>query len=189
MKTVNVVLVAIVLMFSQGIYAQNFKVNPEKSNIEWLGKKLTGEHTGNILLKSGSFELKNDKIVSGNFVVDMNSITCTDIEDKSYNQKLVGHLKSDDFFGVEKFPTANFVISKAEKFVKGKAKVDGMITIKGKTEKISFVVNKKGNQFSSKVEIDRAKFNVKYGSDSFFDNLGDKVIDDIFVLDIVLAVK
>lgn len=189
MKTVNVLLAVIILLSSQMIYAQKMMVNAEKSNIEWLGKKIGGQHEGNILLKSGSFELKEGKIVSGNFVVDMNSITNTDLEDKSYNQKLVGHLKSDDFFGVDKFPLANFVLTKASKFDNGKATISGKITIKGKTEKISFDVFKKGNQFSAKVNIDRAKFDIRYGSDSFFDNLGDKVIDDIFVLDIKLALK
>lgn len=104
-------------------------------------------------------------------------------------QKLVGHLKSDDFFGVAKFPTAQFVLIKASKFINGKATVSDKLTIKGKTENITFDVFKKANQFLAKVNIDRAKFNVKYGSDSFFDNLGDKVIDDIFVLDMVFAVK
>lgn len=100
---------------------------------------------------------------------------------------MVGHLKSDDFFGVEKFPTSTFQISQAGKFKNGKATVTGIITIKGKAENISFDVIKKDNTYSSQVEVDRSKFDVRYNSKSFFNNLGDKAIDDIFILDIKLV--
>ena len=105
------------------------------------------------------------------------------------NQKLVGHLKSDDFFGVEKYPLATFEVTKASKFINGKSSMSGNITIKGKTESISFEVVRAEKEFSAKVEIDRSKFDVRYDSNSFFDNLGDKAIDDIFTLDIKLVVN
>jgi len=117
----------------------------------------------------------------------MTSITNTDLTDASYNQKLVGHLKSDDFFGIEKFPTANLNITKATKFSNGKASVTGDVTIKGKTETITFDIVKKGNSYSAKIEIDRSKHDVRFGSTSFFDSLGDKAIDDLFILDIKLV--
>lgn len=117
----------------------------------------------------------------------MTSITDTDLTDASYNQKLVGHLKSADFFGVEKFPIATMKITKATKFSKGKASVTGVITIKGKTEPITFDIVKSGSIYTAKLEIDRSKHDVKYGSTSFFDSLGDKAIDDIFILDIKLV--
>ena len=85
-----------------GKKAVNFKVNPSKSELTWLGKKVTGEHTGNIALKEGYIALDGTKLVGGKFVADLTSITCTDLTDKSYNEKLIGHLKSEDFFGVEK---------------------------------------------------------------------------------------
>ncbi len=118
----------------------------------------------------------------------MTTITCTDIEDGEYNQKLVGHLKSDDFFGVEKFPTAEFVVKKSTKFKNGKASITGDITIKGKTESLTFEVDNDGSNYKAKIDIDRSKFDVRYGSNSFFDNLGDKVIDDIFTLNIQLVI-
>ena len=101
----------------------------------------------------------------------------------------MGHLKSDDFFGVEKFPTATFTVTKAAKFSNGKANVSGNITIKGKTEPVNFVVTKQNNVYKTQLKVDRSKFDVRYGSNSFFDNLGDKAIDNIFILDIQLTAK
>jgi polyisoprenoid-binding protein YceI len=189
MKTRNIVLLAVAMLSTQLLVAQKHEVNAQKSSVEWLGKKIGGQHNGAIMLKSGSIELKDNQIVSGNFVVDMTSITCADLKDEGYNQKLVGHLKSDDFFGVEAYPTASFKLTESSKFSDGKASVKGDITIKGKTESITFDVVKKGSAYSAKIEIDRSKFDVKYGSNSFFDNLGDKAIDDIFTLTVMLAVK
>lgn len=189
MKTKNFVLAFMILLTSNAMFAQKVEVNTKTSTIEWLGKKIGGQHEGNILLKSGLLELKNEQISDGSFVIDMNSITCSDLEDPGYNQKLVGHLKSDDFFGVEKYPTANFVVTQSSKFSNGKATIMGNITIKGKTERISFEVDRAGNEYTAKIDMDRSKFDIRYGSNSFFDNLGDKAIDDIFTLEIKLLVN
>ncbi len=189
MKTTNY-LVALALTFSSlGLFAQTQKINTKKSTINWLGKKIGGQHEGIIKIKSGTLELKNDQIVSGNFTVDMTSITNTDIKDEGYNKKLVGHLKSDDFFGVDKFPTASLSITKATEFSNGKTSVIGELTIKGKTESITFDLTKSGNSYTTKIDIDRSKYGVKYGSTSFFDSLGDKAIDDIFILNIELLIN
>ncbi len=188
MKTKNFALALIIMLSTQIVFAQKVEVNSKKSGVEWLGKKIGGQHEGNIQVKSGYFEIKNDKILEGNFVIDMTSITNTDLKDEGYNQKLVGHLKSDDFFGVENYPTANFEVTESSKFSNGKATITGAITIKGKTESISFKVVRAGNEYTSKIDVDRSKFDVKYGSNSFFDNLGDKAIDDIFSLHIKLVV-
>jgi polyisoprenoid-binding protein YceI len=187
MKT-RIVLLLVILISIQALFAQKSEVNIQKSSIEWHGKKIGKQHEGTIMLKSGSFELKDNKITSGNFVMDMNSITNTDIKDEGSNQRLVGHLKSDDFFGVETYPTASFKITNSSGFTSGKATVSGDITIKGKTESISFDVVKTGNEFFAKIELDRSKFDVRYSSNSFFDNLGDKAIDDIFTLKVKLVV-
>ena len=188
MKTKNFALAFTIILSGSVLFAQKAEVNTEKSSVEWLGKKIGGQHEGNIQIKSGNLELKGDKIVAGNFVVDMTSITNTDLKDEGYNQKLVGHLKSDDFFGVEAFPTANFVVTKGTKFVNGTATLTGDLTIKGNKESISFDVVKDGNAYTAKIEIDRSKFDVRYGSNSFFDNLGDKAIEDNFTLNIKLVV-
>ncbi|GAB7087039.1 YceI family protein [Marinifilum fragile] len=187
MKKVSLLLV---LLFVTGIsvFAQKNEVKINESQVKWTGTKIGGSHNGEIKIEHGFLSLKNDQIVGGEIVMDMNSITVTDIEDKGYNQKLVGHLKSDDFFGVEKFSNSKFVIRKSTKFAGGKAKVTGELTIKGKTESLSFDVFKDGNSYTTQLKVDRSKFDVRYGSNSFFDNLGDKAIGDIFTLDITLII-
>lgn len=188
MNTKYFILSLIIILSSNILKAQKAEVSTKATTVEWLGKKIGGEHRGNVQIKSGSLELKNETIVSGIFVIDMTTITNTDLDSKESQQKLVGHLKSDDFFGVETYPTATFAITKSAELKNGKATITGNITIKGKTESITFNVTKTGKEYRAKIEIDRSKFNVRYGSDSFFDNLGDKVIDDIFTLDIKLVV-
>lgn len=187
MKKLGLVVV-LLLALSAATFAQKKEVNKTASEVKWTGKKIGGSHNGAIELKSGYLEFNNDQIVGGEMVIDMNTLTNADLEDTDYNGKLVGHLKSDDFFGVEKYPTSTFVVTKATKFENGKASVTGKLTIKENTEEITFDVVKEGNAYIAKVEVDRSKFDVRYGSNSFFDNLGDKAINDIFVLDIKLSI-
>ncbi len=188
MKSKNFLLLIAMILSGNVLFAQSLEVNTDMSSIEWQGKKITGKHDGNIQLESGSFELDNEQIVAGNFVMDMTSITNSDLKDEGTNQKLVGHLKSDDFFGVETFPTASFKVVKSTKFSNGKATLTGNITIKEKTETIAFEVLRSGNTYTADVEIDRSKFDVRFGSKSFFNNLGDQAINDIFTLKITLVV-
>jgi polyisoprenoid-binding protein YceI len=171
------------------VAAQKYEINTDKSVVKWTGNKIGGSHNGLVKVKSGYFEVKKDNIVGGNVLIDMTTITNSDLKDETYNKKLVGHLKSEDFFGVEKFPTATFQITKASKFANGKATLTGSITIKGKTENITVDIVKKGDGYTTQLKVDRSKFDVRYGSKSFFDNLGDKVIDDIFILDIQIVFK
>lgn len=189
MKLVKQVLAVAILFLGVFSYAQEAKVNVEQSSVSWVGKKITGQHDGNISIQSGALELKNNQLINGNFVIDMNSMTCNDLESPEYNQKLIGHLKSDDFFGVAKFPTASFTITEATPFVDQKATVKGTLTIKGISNPVEFVVMQEGNMYTANLEVDRSKFDVRYGSTSFFDNLKDKAIDDIFLLDIKLIVE
>lgn len=189
MKRIALISFVIIVFSSLSILAQKAEVNVEKSSVEWFGKKVGGKHHGEIQLRSGYLEVQGDRITDGLMVVDMNSIQNTDLEKEETNQKLVGHLKSDDFFGVEKFPTSTLVITESTKFTDGKATVSGEITIKGATEPISFDVEKKENTYTAKLSIDRSKFDVRYGSPSLFNNLGDKAIDDIFILEVQLLMK
>jgi polyisoprenoid-binding protein YceI len=189
MKSKSFVLAFLVLLSGNVLFAQGVEVNTEKSSVKWMGKKIGRKHEGMIQLKSGYVELQDNKIAAAKIVIDMTSITNTDLENENYNQKLVGHLKSDDFFGVEEYPTATFELTQSSKFTNGKATISGDITIKGKTERISFDVVQEGKEYKSKVAIDRSKFDVRYDSNSFFDNLGDKAIDDIFTLDIRLVLN
>ena len=160
------------------------KVNVTESTVKWEGKKVTGKHNGTINLSEGYFEMDGDNITGGKFVIDMTSITVTDLSGKG-KANLEGHLKSDDFFGVENYPTATLVVTGATK--NGNTyTVNGDITIKATTEPISFDLTMNGNSATTTVTIDRSKFDVRYGSGSFFDNLGDKTIYDDFSLEVNL---
>jgi polyisoprenoid-binding protein YceI len=186
MKTLKILSV-LLLVTSLSVSAQKRDINPDKSVVNWTGNKIVGSHNGEIKIKSGYLELLNGNITGGTVVMDMTSITNHDLKDEEYNQRLVGHLKSDDFFGVEKYPTSTFRITRASRFIDGKARVTGVITIKGKSENISFDVTQKGDNYLAQLTVDRSKFDVRFGSRSFFNNLGDQAINDNFILDIELS--
>jgi polyisoprenoid-binding protein YceI len=193
MKQLSLSLLAIVaataLSFTPG--ASTYKADAAKSTLVWTGKKVTGSHTGNVKLATGSLSMDGDKITAGTFDIDLNSMTCTDLTDKGYNDKLIGHLKSEDFFSTAKFPKATFVLSNATSKGNGNYDVTGKLTVKGITNEVTFpVVVKtlaKSLTATAKITIDRTKFDIKYGSGSFFDNLGDKAIDNDFTIDMILV--
>jgi polyisoprenoid-binding protein YceI len=166
--------------------AQSYVVNSEKSTVKWVGKKVGKSHNGEVGLKSGSFEIKDNKFVSGTFVMNMNEMS----DENGTDTRLVGHLKSDDFFSVEKFPEAKLVITGSEEFKKGEAMVKGNLTIKGITKPIEFKVLQKGVTFTSSMVFDRSLYEVKYGSGKFFENLGDKAImDDVEISVTLIAMR
>ena len=160
----------------------------EKTKLSWLGEKVTGQHTGTITLQSGWLNLADNKIVSGEFLIDM-----TSIKDDDGSERLLGHLKSEDFFGVEKNPVSKLVITGSTPLEKGTGTVRGNLTIKGITNPVEFKVamqdNAEGTWFYTNIVIDRSKYNIRYGSGSFFDNLGDKTIYDEFKLKVNLLVQ
>lgn len=186
MKNINSILALAMIALSLTGFSQSYTVDANTSSLKWHGKKVTGEHFGTIQLQSGSFKINDNKISTGMFTINMASIANTDIEDASYKAKLEGHLKSNDFFGVEKFPTATLEVKESTEFTKNTASVKGKLTIKGITQPIDFVVKKEGSKFSTLLVIDRSKFDIKYGSGSFFDGLGDKMIYDEFTLTVIL---
>ena len=163
-------------------------LNLSESVITWKGKKVTGSHTGNINIQEGGLEFDEAGMLTGGmFVIDMNSITCTDLG-AGGAAKLVGHLKSDDFFGVATYPTAKFEITKVvSRGTPGSYKIVGNLTIKETTKEIKFQADLTDSSGSADIVIDRSDFNVRYGSGSFFDNLGDKTIYDEFELSVNLA--
>ncbi|MCB0555554.1 MAG: YceI family protein [Phaeodactylibacter sp.] len=170
---------------------QTYSVNVDKSNIVWKGYKVTGSHTGNIQLKNGKLDMKDGKLVGGSFDIDMTTIACSDLSGE-YAQKLVGHLKSDDFFGVEKYPTAKFVITQAIPYgTPGTYKIVGNMTIKETTKQIKFQANLTeeagATVATAAIKLDRSEYDVRFGSGSFFDNLGDKTIYDEFDLEVKLV--
>jgi polyisoprenoid-binding protein YceI len=157
-------------------------IKTEKSKVTWKGYKVTGSHEGRIKIKQGSLTFKNNKLVNGAFAIDMKSITNTDLSDANYRAKLEGHLKSDDFFGVAKHPTATLLFTKVKSIGKNAYKIKGNLTIKGRTHAINFTLSVYGNKATASLKIDRTKYNVRYGSTSFFDGLKDKAIYDEFDL-------
>ena len=167
-------------------------VDLKSSYVKWLASKVTGQHYGKVMLKSGSLEFKNDMLTGGNFVLDMNSITVDDLTGGGA-EKLKGHLKSDDFFGVEKYPTAKFEITKViSRGTPGAYKIIGNLTIKSTTKEIRFNADLKEEAGktvgTAKITLDRTDYDIRYGSGSFFENLGDKTIYDEFNLDVNLVV-
>jgi len=185
-KIVNTMLIA-TIVFTAFAFTTPIKekVTITESSIIWKGKKVIGSsHNGTIDLKEGYFEFENDALVGGHFEIDMTSITNNDLEGK-YRTKLEGHLKSDDFFSVEKHPTASFKINEVKRSDSSYS-ITGDMTIKGITNSVSFDLIMKGSTSTANIEIDRSKFDVRYGSGSFFDDLGDKTISDTIELNVTL---
>lgn len=177
---------AVLVLTTLSFTTMNKDIKIKESNVTWVGKKVTGSHTGNIKLKDGHLKMDGEKLVGGEFVMDMSSINVTDLSGESKGN-LEGHLKSDDFFGVEKFPTSKLVITNVAPKGNGTYAVTGDLTVKNKTNPVNFDMVLNGNTASSKLVIDRSKYDVRYGSGSFFDNLGDKTIYDNFDLDVQLT--
>ncbi|MFT5336122.1 MAG: polyisoprenoid-binding protein YceI [Sphingobacteriales bacterium] len=175
-------LAALALTFSIGSMAGggDYKVDAKKSTIHWTGEKVTGKHEGFISAQGGEVKI-DGKAISGKVTVDMASITCTDL-DADYGAKLIGHLKSDDFFGVEKNPTANFVFKSWKKLDGDNYEISGDLTVKGKSHPAKYkalvTTTEGGITIVGDLTFDRAKYDIRYGSGSFFDDLGDKTIYD-----------
>lgn len=176
------------LFFSSVSGQSKLNADVEKTKLQWLGEKVLGQHTGTINLKDGWLVWQDNKIVSGEFNIDMASL-----KDSENTQMLENHLKSDDFFGVQKFPLSTLVITGSDAFDKGTAVVRGNLTIKGITNTVEFKASiqkkEEGIWFFTNIIVDRTKYNIRYGSGSFFDNLGDKTIYDEFKLKVNLLVK
>ena len=180
--------------------SEKFTVNVSESTIEWKGFKPTGTHNGTINLDSGVFKTDDGKLQSGSFLIDMNSITVTDMEAGDGKEDLEAHLKGtvegkeNHFFFVNKFPSAAFEITSTESLAAGKTRLSGNLAIKGQKHNISFPVNitNVGDQITIESEpftIDRTKWNVNYGSKSIFEGLGDKFINDDIELKINIKAK
>jgi len=187
---INTIFTLLMLTITSGETRQSAGVNTEKSSIVWTATKITGSHTGTINIKSGTLNFEGNVLTGGDFTVDMTSLTATDLQGE-WKDKLVGHLKSDDFFGVEKFATSTFKITKAKKKEGNNYEITGDFTIKGITQSVTFPaqVDAGAKTAVATVTLNRAKFDVRYGSNSFFDNLGDKAINDEFTLGIKIVVE
>lgn len=168
------------------------KVNTSASTVEWTAKKVTGKHNGTINIKEGALHMEKGELVGGSFVVDVTSIKVLDMQGNGA-AKLEGHLKSDDFFGVEKYPTAKMVITSVKPLGDGDYDVTGDLTIKEATHPVKFKANVvsvgKSYKATANLTIDRSMYDVRYGSGKFFDNLGDNTIYDEFDLVVTLVTE
>jgi hypothetical protein len=175
----------------EGVAGNELAACSHQTKIYWKGSKPAGEHNGFIKLKEGGkFLVEDGQLVGGEFIIDMTSIVNIDLEDAEMNAKLVGHLKSADFFNVDSFPEAKFVITSVEP-LEGDAEfthtISGNLTMKNITKGVSFKSNVKVHEgivsaTSEEFVLDRTQWNVNYGSKSIFKELKDKFIDDEFSL-------
>src|SRR5882757_9284819 len=167
---------------------QKFKIVSTQSNIDWVGTKVTGAHNGTIAVKEGEFILNDGKLSGGKFVIDTTSIKILDITDPATNAQFAGHLASDDFFSIDKYPEASLTITSVSA-----NHVEGNLTIKGITHPVAFdaAVNVNGNTLTAtcKLVIDRTKYEMKFRSGNFFKDLGDNLIYNDFELTIILTAK
>ncbi len=189
MKLLFITLMGIIGFTTAPTENVNKTIDPEASVITWKGYKVLGSHTGTLQVKEGNLEFEGDQLQGGSFVIDMASLATTDLEGEAAG-KLVGHLSSPDFFAVEQFPTASFKITKVVS--RGKAgdyKITGDLTIKETTKSTTFNALIEDGVATAKLQIDRSEYDIRYGSGSFFDNLGDNTIYDEFDLEVQLALK
>jgi polyisoprenoid-binding protein YceI len=167
---------------------KEYVIDTQKTTAAWEATKVTGKHNGALTISKGTINYDGKVITGGEFEFDMNSITCADLTDKEWNDKLIGHLKSDDFFSVAKFQTAKFQITSVKQKSGDNYDVTGKLTIKGITHDITFPAVIKATENAlvtvAKITVNRTLYDIKYGSASFFESIGDKAISDNFDLQV-----
>ncbi|MBN09208.1 MAG: lipid-binding protein [Flavobacteriaceae bacterium] len=171
------------LLFSFSVYSQR-DVNIVESTIKWTGKEIsTKYHYGSLKFLDAKMEFDGSILKSGQFIVDMTSLTVDDLSGRG-KQNLEGHLRSDDFFSIDKFSEATLETTDASRLNDGKYTLNGNLTIKGITNPIQFEIIPNSNLvYEAKMIFDRSKYNVRFRSGTFFQNLGDKLIlDDIEII-------
>ena len=166
-----------------------FTVDTEKSSIQWLAKKIGGQHDGTVKLRKGSLTFAGNTLKGGSFTMDMTSIALSEP-----SQRLLDHLRSDDFFSVAKNSASTFVVTKVAAAGKDQVNITGNLTIKGITNAVTFpaTIKKQGSivaAVAKGIRIDRTKFDIKFRSASFFSSIGNQAIEDEFELSINLVAK
>lgn len=189
MKTIKILLFLLGFSLSPTLYAQS-NFNLETSKIKWTGKEIsTKTHYGSLKFASATLDWEANILKGGEFVVDMTSLDNEDLSGGG-KQRLEGHLRSDDFFSVDKHPTATLKITQpASKGTDGNYAVSGDLTIKGITHPVRFTLTPSGDNINASLTFDRSKYDVRFRSGTFFQNLGDKLILDDIVLEVALTRK
>jgi polyisoprenoid-binding protein YceI len=172
---------------------KNFKIIAAQSNIDWIGRKITGSHNGIIAIKEGTLVLNEGNLTGGQFAIDTTSIKVLDITDPGTNAQFAGHLASEDFFASEQYPEALFTITSTKQKENNTYSILGDLTIKGITHPVAFdaAINMNGDQLTAagKLVIDRTKYGIKFRSGNFFKDLGDTLIYNDFELTISITAK
>ena len=179
------IVILVLFSFNNGI-SQTYKIDVAKSIIKWEGKKITGQHEGTINFKDGKIVFKNKKLTGGSFTADMKSLSNTDQTGTS-KTKLETHLRSEDFFNIDNHPTSTLVFKSIAAKGNNTYLINADLTIKGITNSIQFDLVVTGKTATAALIINRTKFDIKYGSGSYFDDLGDKTIYDDFDLNVTLV--
>ena len=170
---------------------KSFSVDVDKSQIKWVGRKIASSHDGVVDIASGEITLKGLQLQSAEIVVDMTTIQNKDIESEEYRAKLTGHLKDEDFFNVSEYPTSTLKINKSEDLGNSNFRFFGDLTIKGISHPLEFEgkVEENSGKFNSIINLvfDRTKWDIRYGSGKFFEDLGDKMILDNIELEVTIS--
>lgn len=169
-------------------------VDLAESRVEWTGRNLLNKHWGTLAIKQGSLEFRGGELVGGEFVFDMKGMKCADLEGSELHDVLIAHLESDDFFDVEHFPEARFVIT--ENHVGPRAtpgsldqQLRGDLTLKGTTKPVAFLISA-GTTDDGRVaaqatlSFDRTEWGVLYGSGKFFRRLAGHLVNDVIDLQV-----
>ena len=189
------VIVMLFMVLGTGFTANavEYGIDKNVSTVKWVAKKVTGQHNGLISFESGSVAVTKNTISGGSFVINMKSIVDEDLTSEEMKKKLIGHLSSDDFFSIEKFPESKLEVKKVTPVSGDDYHFVADLTIKGITNPIEFKANVsiKGDQVNAKglITVNRTLYGIKYGSGSFFQGLGDKVIYDDFSLEFNVVAK
>ena len=189
----NIILTYILTSFLFGGNEEKiYTIDLEKSKLRWVAKKLTGSHWGNISLKSGIIQMRNNLPISGEFVVDMTTINVADTKGSSWGNKLQSHLHSKDFFDTESFSEARLSIKRAT-MKNGNFLIEADLTIKDINHPIEFIckIIQSNDSVSGKgrMEVDRTLYDITYRSARYFPNIGDRMIYDMFTVDFTIEVK
>lgn len=187
MNNLKTLAIAILAFTTTSIVAQTKTINTAKSQVKWIGEKVTGQHDGTVDLSSGTLILDKQAVVGGAFTIAMNTITVKDITADQGKGKLEEHLKSEDFFNTAGFPEGKLVFRQVTKKAKQVYTVTADLTIKGITNPVTFDLKANATTASTTFKINRTKYDIKYKSGSFFENLGDKAIYDDFTINVNLV--
>lgn len=193
MKPIPILLFAALISFSFIFGKSDAVLNVDKnqSTVSWKASKVTGTHFGKVKISKAELDFRNERIQGGSFELDMTSITVEDITDANSNKRLTDHLKSDDFFSSEKFKSSSMKITSAKTNNGKDYQITGDLVIKGISHPVTFpaIVEVSGNKITATANItfDRTKYDIKYRSGSYFENLADRLIYDDVHLEVKLV--